>query len=128
MFVGVEQSVGGFASGLGLGLGLGHGLTAACVSWQARVADFVIPGGESLVGMRQCVKAALEAIARRGHKQVIVVTHGGVLDCVYRIAGGIDDAAPRDWVLANASINRIEIDGGHWRMGAWGEAAHGRLG
>jgi len=97
---------------------------AAYVSWQARVADFVIPGGESLADVRQRVKAALEAIARRGHRQVIVVTHGGVLDAVYRIVDGIDDAAPRAWVMANASINRIEIDGGHWRMGAWGEVAH----
>ena len=97
---------------------------AAYASWKARVPDFVIPGGESLVGMRLRVKAALEAIARRGHKQVIVMTHGGVLDAVYRIAAGIDDVAPRAWVLANASINRIEIDGGHWRMGAWGEVAH----
>ncbi len=97
---------------------------AAYASWKARVPDFVIPGGESLVGLRLRVKAALEAIARRGQKQVIVVTHGGVLDAVYRIAAGIDDVAPRAWVLANASINRIEIDGGHWHMGAWGELAH----
>lgn len=97
---------------------------AAYASWKARVPDFVIPCGESLVDLRLRVKAALEAIARRGHKQVIVITHGGVLDAVYRIAAGIDDVAPRAWVLANASVNRIEIDGGTWRMGAWGEVAH----
>ncbi len=97
---------------------------AAHANWQARVPDFVIPGGESLVALRTRVKAALEAIARRGHKQVIVVTHGGVLDTVYRIVMGIDDLAPRAWVLANASINRIEIDDGSWRLCAWGELAH----
>lgn len=101
-----------------------HSFPAAYASWRARDPDFVIPGGESLVGLRMRVKAALESIAGRGQKQVIVVTHGGVLDAAYRIAEGIDDRAPRAWVLANAGINRIEIDAGRWRLGAWGEVAH----
>jgi type II secretory ATPase GspE/PulE/Tfp pilus assembly ATPase PilB-like protein len=48
----------------------------------------------------------------------------GVLYTVNRIVMGIDDVAPRAWVLANASINRIEIDDGSWRLCAWGELAH----
>lgn len=103
---------------------IAHAFPAEYVRWKERDPDFVIPGGESLVGLRRRVTAALEAIAWRGQKQVIVVTHGGVLDTVYRIAAGIDDAAPRAWVLANASISRIEIDGGGWHLGAWGEVAH----
>lgn len=103
---------------------IAHAFPVEYAAWKARVPDFVIPGGESLVGLRLRVKNALEAFAHRGQEQVIVVTHGGVLDAVYRIATGIDDAAPRAWMLANASINHIEIDGDRWRLGTWGELAH----
>lgn len=96
----------------------------AYAGWKSRDPTYVIPGGETLLFLRVRVKATLEAIARRGPRRVIVVTHGGVLDVAYRIAMGIADSAPRAWPLLNASINRIDINDDTWTLGQWGDVAH----
>lgn len=92
--------------------------------WKTRVPGYAVPGGESLVLLRRRVKLALESIAATEARKVIVVTHGGVLDAVYRIANGIDDDARRAWALINASVNGLVIDGSDWGIVAWGEVAH----
>jgi len=55
---------------------------------------------------------------------VALVTHGGALDALYRIATGTPYSTVRNWALANASINDIVIDGGAWRLVGWGDIAH----
>ncbi len=55
---------------------------------------------------------------------MVAVTHGGVLDCAYRIATGLGIAEPRKHELLNASINRIAFDEGGFRLIAWGDVAH----
>ena len=34
------------------------------------------------------------------------------------------DDAPRTWPVVDASINRIEIADGIWRVAQWGDVAH----
>lgn len=94
--------------------------------WRAREPDFPLPGGgESLRALQARVEAALIALARRhAGERVIAVTHGGVLDCAYRIATGLGIAEPRKHELLNASINRIAFDEGGFRLIAWGDVAH----
>lgn len=99
--------------------------------WQAREPGFVIPGGESLVQLQARVRACLDAIAAEPSTastgtdcKVIIVTHGGVLDALYRIAAGTDLDAPRTWQLLNASINHITIDAQGWRVDGWGDITH----
>ncbi len=38
-------------------------------------------------------------------QSLVVVTHGGVLDVVYRIATGLPIEAPRDYPIGNAGMN-----------------------
>lgn len=92
--------------------------------WRSRDPAYAMPGGESLLQMRVRVKATLESIATRGHRKVLVVTHGGVLDAIYRLATGTPDEAKRDWPLLNASFNHVEITGDSWQLREWGVVSH----
>jgi probable phosphoglycerate mutase len=92
---------------------------------QARDPDFVPPGGESLVQFRDRVMAALGEIATRSaDAHVAVVTHGGVIGIVYRHVQSIPLEAPRDYPLANASINRFRVADARWHLEAWGDVGH----
>ena len=77
--------------------------------WRERDPDWVIDGGES---GQQLIDRVLEAlhdiVARHRSQTVALVTHGGVLDVVYRVARGLTWDAPREHQMLNASINRLD--------------------
>ncbi|MGE0315606.1 MAG: histidine phosphatase family protein [Lautropia sp.] len=80
----------------------------------ARDPAFDAHGGESLEQLALRTAQALRAIAaRHAGETVVVVSHGGVLDCAYRLAAGRDLASPRDFVLLNAAINEIFVRESH---------------
>lgn len=94
--------------------------------WRGRELDFELPGGgESLRAFHRRVFDALEMLAmRHSGERVVAVTHGGVLDCVHRIAAGIDLVEPRRLTIRNASLNAIVREPNGWRVLAWGEVDH----
>lgn len=94
--------------------------------WRAREPDFVLPGGgESLRGFHQRVDEALRRIAaRHAGEAVVIVTHGGVLDCAYRIATDFPLSEPRKHELLNASLNTLRWDGERFTLLGWGDVAH----
>ncbi|MEN9762011.1 MAG: hypothetical protein RI906_1837 [Pseudomonadota bacterium] len=94
--------------------------------WRAREPDFALPGGgESLDVFNARVHRALAALVQEYARQTVVVaTHGGVLDCVYRIAAGLDLQAPRHFDLKNASFNHIRWDGQAFSIINWGDVSH----
>lgn len=96
----------------------------AFARWQAREPGYAMNGGESLHAVRVRVGECLESIASGTSGKVIIVTHGGVLDAIYRIAASLAPDAPRTWPLFNSSINQVDIDAGSWYMRAWGDVAH----
>lgn len=57
-------------------------------------------------------------------KRIIMVSHGGVLDAVYRAAHGIDITAPRNFDVLNASINHIRWDGERLEVLRWSDNSH----
>jgi probable phosphoglycerate mutase len=90
-----------------------------------RDPDHVVPGGESIRQVYDRVSAALEALVRSHPRQrVLVVTHGGILDAVYRFVNGVPLDRLRDFPIYNASVNRVEHDGAGWRVTAWGDISH----
>ena len=100
---------------------------AAHARWQAREADYAMPGGESLGDLQSRARACLESMAQDAATcagKLIIVTHGGVLDVLYRIAAQLALDAPRTWPLLNSSINRIAIEDGAWRVVDWGDVTH----
>ncbi len=82
-------------------------------------------GGESLIEFAERVRSTLEAIASR-HRggTVLIVTHGGVLDIVHRLATGMHLQAPRDFGIPNAALNWIAWDGAAWSLIRWAEQRH----
>lgn len=85
--------------------------------------DFVTGEGLKAFAARAlaCVGALLE---RHAGENVLVFTHGGVLEMVYRHATGLGLSSPRDFEIPNAALNRIEASGGAWRVLAWADIAH----
>jgi len=95
--------------------------------WRNREPDYALPeGGESLRSFFARSQEVLHAIASRHPigQRIVVVTHGGVLDCVYRIACAMDMTAVRQHPLHNAAINRIAWDGQGFSLVAWGSIEH----
>jgi probable phosphoglycerate mutase len=83
------------------------------------------PGGESPRQFHDRIRAALTTVAEgAAGKRIAVVTHGGVLSVMYRLVLGMALDAPRDYKLANASINRFTYAAGKWTLDDWGDVRH----
>lgn len=100
--------------------------------WQARDIDAVMPSGErEAESFRQFYRRSVDAIvgwaARHAGQTVVVVAHGGVLECAYRAAVGMSLDSPRDFQVKNASINRFTVAGGKLSLDSWGEVEHLQL-
>lgn len=74
--------------------------------WQAHDPDFVIPGGESRRRLMERGVAALEAIRDSGHREVVVVAHGGVLTAALKGLLGVP-IQRNPFNLFNASISQL---------------------
>jgi len=95
------------------------------VRFKSRDQAHVIPGGESASQFRARVFACFDEISSRHNGElVVVITHGLVLDVLYRAALGIAPELPRIHELVNAGINRLRYDGGTWHIEVWGDASH----
>ena len=93
--------------------------------WRQRKPDFAPGGGEALLAFSERAVAALSRLATPHEGQAIAVfSHGGVLDCLYRRAAGIDLQAARSWQLGNASINRLLYTGAVFVLVGWDDYAH----
>jgi 2,3-bisphosphoglycerate-dependent phosphoglycerate mutase len=93
--------------------------------WRKRVPDFAPAGGESLLIFRERVAQCLRDLAaQHAGKHLVIVSHGGVMDIIYREATGLDLQAPRTWQLGNASINRVLWNGEHFSLVGWSDTSH----
>jgi len=87
--------------------------------------DHVPLGGESRRQHQDRVLACVETLAQRHPGQtIVVVTHGGVLDVVYRRVRHLPLTAMRDYPIPNTGINRIAVEEGAWTIESWGDTAH----
>jgi probable phosphoglycerate mutase len=94
-------------------------------AWRRRDPDFGARGGEVLRDFRDRVLAAVTQLARSHRGQsIVLVTHGGVLDLLYREATRVALDAPRTWQVANASINRLLHSGEGLVLIGWADVGH----
>ena len=56
--------------------------------------------------------------------ELLVVTHGGVLNSLFYHAVGLAITEPRRFSLFNAAINSFTASGEVWRLDTWGETSH----
>ncbi|TEA71712.1 histidine phosphatase family protein [Allopusillimonas soli] len=93
--------------------------------------NFLDPGqlleqGESLAQFHDRIGQAFAELARRhAGKNVLVFSHGGVIDICWRLASGLGLDAPRRDPVLNTSINYFCIhDDGRWQLLDWGCVSH----
>jgi probable phosphoglycerate mutase len=82
---------------------------AELARWLGGDDDFAIPGGESRRQLAQRGCEALHAIAAAGHRQTVIVTHGGLLSATLRTLLSLPQPLP-PFSLQNGSITRVTVD------------------
>ena len=95
--------------------------------WRERNPAWRPDGGES---GQQLIDRVLSAVSDIGMKHpnqtVVLVSHGGVLDVLYRAARLLEWHAPREHQMLNAAINRLTTSATPLQLSIerWGDVAH----
>lgn len=91
-----------------------------------REPDQPIEQGETFAEFARRIVAEFEAHARQyAGCNVLVFSHGGVIDIAWRKAGGHALTVKREGTILNTSINMFDIGtDGSWRMGEWNQVGH----
>lgn len=93
--------------------------------WRRRDPEFAAQGGESLAQFYQrSVDAVGRLAAAHPGQTVLIVAHGGVLDCLYRAGSRQPLQAARSWKLGNAAINRLLYADGGFTLVGWNDDRH----
>lgn len=93
--------------------------------WHSRDPDFAPEGAESLrVFYARTIAAVERLVAAHAGRTIALVSHGGVLDCLYRAATRTALEAPRSWILGNAAINRLLHTPQGFTLVGWDDAGH----
>lgn len=93
--------------------------------WVRFDENYAFEGGESTSVFHARVLAAVRTLAQRHPGQkLVVVTHGGVLDMIYRSALGLSLSGPRQSEIPNAGINRVRLQGEAIEIVDWADTRH----
>jgi len=95
------------------------------VPFSKRDRHFAMPGGESAAQFHERSVATLRKIAERHDgARVVVVSHGLVLDALYRAATGMPIEVQRGFPLLNCSVNTFRYAAGEWTAVAMCDVQH----
>ncbi|MGK0289797.1 MAG: putative phosphoglycerate mutase [bacterium] len=87
--------------------------------------NYIIPNGESITQKTERIISAVNEITKQYEgKKIVIVTHGGVLDSIFRHAFQMSLASIRQFSIFNASINSFEISNQFWKLLSWGDITH----
>lgn len=93
--------------------------------WTQFQADFAFEGGESTRQFHTRVMAAVRGLVlAHAGKTLVVVTHGGVLDMIYRTARALPLSGPRQAEIPNVGFNRIRLVAERIDIMAWADTQH----
>jgi probable phosphoglycerate mutase len=93
--------------------------------FEAREPDYAFQTGESLKDFSARSIAVISKIAKEHEGQsILVFTHGGVLDKLYRFVTGLPLSAHREFGIPNAGLNRIDLTPAGWQIRSWADVAH----
>lgn len=93
--------------------------------WLQFHEDYCMPEGETTRQFHARVMDAVQRIvaAHRG-QTLVIVTHGGVLDMIYRTARALGLSGPRQSEIPNAGLNRVRVTEGRIDILAWADVQH----
>ena len=95
------------------------------LAWRSREPHWTPPEGESLDMLRHRIVGVVSRLAAKHRgQQIAIVTHGGVLDILYRVATHQLDQSPRTWSLGNTFINRLLWSQEGLHLVGWADNAH----
>ena len=98
---------------------------AAYAHYIARDPDYNFETGECMRSFAQRVVSGIEHLVLHHSGQTIAaVSHGGVLDILYRKATGRPLETPRDFVIPNCALNWFHFDHHGWHLDIWGDRHH----
>jgi probable phosphoglycerate mutase len=93
--------------------------------FEARDPEYAFRTGESLSDFSErSISVIAKIVDRNKDQNILVFTHGGVLDKLYRFVTGLPLSAPRDFGIPNAGLNRVELTPAGWRILAWADVTH----
>lgn len=93
--------------------------------WMRHDPDYALPEGESVRSFHARVVGAVQALAsRHAGRTLAVVTHGGVLDMLYRTVHGLPLHGPRTCAIPNTGLNRLRVTGERLEIVSWADDAH----
>jgi 2,3-bisphosphoglycerate-dependent phosphoglycerate mutase len=93
--------------------------------WRQRDVHYRPGGGEDLLGFNaRCIDTVLKLAVAHAGQSIVIVTHGGVLDCLYRAALSLALTAPRAWQIDNAVINRLLWTPQGLSLVGWNDTSH----
>ena len=95
-------------------------------AWLAHHGDFALPGGgESLRQFHDRVLGTItDLMARAPGQRLVLVTHGGVLDMLWRSAHGLSLDGLRECLIPNTGINRLRWTNGRLLIDVWADDTH----
>ena len=93
--------------------------------WLAFDADVAVEGAESTRAFHARVMTTLQGLANEYPREhVVLVTHGGVLDMIWREAKMQSLSGPRVCDIPNAGMNQVTWRDGDLCIHVWADAAH----
>ena len=93
--------------------------------WRRFEADFELPGGESTRRFHARIMSHLTELAEQHRgERLVIVTHGGVLDMVWRTVHQLDLNGYRQCQIPNAGMNHVVWQDGRWRIVDWARVDH----
>ena len=93
--------------------------------WLQHRGDFALPGGESLRQLHvRVIDTVRELAAAAGGRRLAVVTHGGVLDMLWRTAHGLSLDGLRACEIPNTGLNRLRWAGDKLHIDGWADDGH----
>jgi 2,3-bisphosphoglycerate-dependent phosphoglycerate mutase len=94
-------------------------------AWLRFHEDYCMPGGETMREFHARVMAAVRRIAAdHGAATVVIVTHGGVLDMIWRTARSLPLGGPRQSEIPNAGVSRVLVRDTALEIVAWADTSH----
>ena len=91
----------------------------------SRNIEHDLRGGESIKRFAERIHRGLETI-RMQHlgNTILLVSHGGAIEMMYRLASNQALEAERTVSVPNASLNWISHDGFSWKVDRWADTSH----